>query len=103
MQHTYKTFYPFGYLKKDQTLRQKNKINEPELRTYFEEFFRSMRTRWHFRNEPTPEFSETAVISLKSTWKPPMGHPNVEVFLSQIEQKNFKEVQSPLGYSNQDI
>ena len=59
-----------------------------------------MRTRWHFRNEPTPEFSETAVISLKSTWKPPMGHPNVEVFLSQIEQEIFKEVQSPLGYSN---
>ena len=29
-----------------------------------------------------------------------MGHPNVEVFLSQIEQEIFKEVQSPLGYSN---
>ena len=29
-----------------------------------------------------------------------MGHPNVEVFLSQIEQEIFKEVQSPLEYSN---
>ena len=29
-----------------------------------------------------------------------MGYPNVEVFLSQIEQEIFKEVQSPLGYSN---
>ena len=29
-----------------------------------------------------------------------MGHPNVEVFLSQIEQEILKEVQSPLGYSN---
>ena len=29
-----------------------------------------------------------------------MGHPNVEVCLSQIEQEIFKEVQSPLGYSN---
>ena len=77
-----------------------NKINEPELRTDFEEFCRRMRTRWHFRNEPTPEFSETPVFSLKSTWKPPIGHPNVEVFLSQIEQEIFKEVQSPLGYSN---
>ena len=27
-----------------------------------------------------------------------MGHPNVEVFLSQIEHEIFKEVQSPLGY-----
>ena len=59
-----------------------------------------MRTRWQFRNEPTPEFSETPVFSLKSTWQPPMGHRNVEVFLSQIEQEIFKEVQSPLGYSN---
>ena len=26
-----------------------NKINEPELRTDFEEFSRRMRTKWHFR------------------------------------------------------
>ena len=77
-----------------------NKINEPELRTDFEEFCRRMRTRSHFRNKPTPEFSETPVFSLKSTWKRPMGHPNVEVFLSQVEQEIFKEVQSPLGYPN---
>ena len=29
-----------------------------------------------------------------------MGHPNIEVLLSQIEQDIFKEVQSPPGYSN---
>ena len=29
-----------------------------------------------------------------------MGHPNVVVFLSQIEQEIFEEVQSPLRYSN---
>ena len=29
-----------------------------------------------------------------------MGHPNVEVFLSQIKHEICKEVQSPLGYSN---
>ena len=29
-----------------------------------------------------------------------MGHPNIEVLLSKIEQEIFKEVQSPLGYSN---
>ena len=74
-----------------------NKINEPELRSDFEEFCRRMRTKRHFRNEPTPE---TPIFSPKSTWKPPMGHPNVEVFLSQIEHEIFKEVQSPLGYSN---
>ena len=77
-----------------------NKINEPELTTDFEEFCHRMRTKWHFRNEPTSEFSVTPVFSLKSTWKRPMDHPNVEVFLSQVEQKIFKEVQNPLGYSN---
>ena len=42
------------------------KINEPELRTDFEDFRRRMRTKWHFRNQPTPEFSESPVFSLKS-------------------------------------
>ena len=59
-----------------------------------------MRTKWHFRNDFTPEFSETPVFSLKSTWKPPMGHPNVEMFLSKIEQEILKQVQSLLGCSN---
>ena len=77
-----------------------NKIYEPELRSDFEGFCRRMRTKWPFRNEPTLEFSKTPVFSPKSTWKPPMGHPNVEVFLSQIEHEIFKEVESPLGYSN---
>ena len=44
-----------------------NKINEPELRSDFEEFCRRMRTKWHFKNEPTLEFSETPVFSPKST------------------------------------
>ena len=69
-----------------------NNINEPELRSDFQEFYLKMRTKWHFRNEPTPEFSETPVFLPKSTWKPPMDHPNAEVFLSQIEQELFKEV-----------
>ena len=77
-----------------------NKINESELRSDFEEFCCRMRTKWHFRNEPTLEFSETPVFSPKSTWKPTMGHPDVEVFLSKIEHEIFKEVESPLGYSN---
>ena len=39
-------------------------------------------------------------FSPKSNWTPPMGHPIVEVFLSQIEHEIFKEAESPLGYSN---
>ena len=77
-----------------------NKINELELRSGFEEFSLKMRTKWHFGNESTQEFSETPVFSPKSTWKPPIGHPNVEVFSSQIEHVIFAEVQSPLGHPN---
>ena len=61
-----------------------NKINEPELRSDFEEFCRKMRNKWHCRNNPTPEFNEISAFPPKSVWKP-MGHPTVEVFLSQIE------------------
>ena len=61
-----------------------NKINEPELSREFEQFCRSMRLKQHFRNEPTTYFQETPVFAPKSTWKPPKGHPNSDVFLSQI-------------------
>ena len=42
------------------------KINEPKLRNDFEDFCRRTRTKWHLRNQPTPEFSESPVFSLKS-------------------------------------
>ena len=77
-----------------------NKINEPELRRDFEEFCRRMRLKWHFHNEPTPNFKEAPVFAPKSTWKTPKGHPSLEVFLSQIEKELFELEKTSLGYSN---
>ena len=77
-----------------------NKINEPELRKDFEEFCRRMRIKWHFRNEPTQDFSSTPAFSPKSTWNLPVGHPNLEVFLSQIEHELFQISNKSLPYSN---
>ena len=77
-----------------------NKINEPELRCHFQELSRRMRTKWHFRNELTPFFSESPAFRPKSTWKPPLGHPNIEVFLSQLEKEIFTLSEKPLRYSN---
>ena len=77
-----------------------NKVNEPELRSDFEEFCRRMRLKWYFRNDPTPDFSEKPSFTPKSSWKPPTGHPNIKVFLSELEQQIFKIVDSKLGYSN---
>ena len=76
------------------------KINEPELRKDFEEFCRRMRTKWNFRNEPSQDFSVTPAFARKSSWKPPLGHPNLEVFLSQVESELFIETQDSLRYSN---
>ena len=33
-------------------------------------------------------------------WKPSTGHPNLEVFLSCVEQELFKDIEIPLRYSN---
>ena len=77
-----------------------NKINEPELRTDFEEFCRRMRLKWYFRNEPTSNFSEVPAFRTKSTWNPPKGHPNLEVFLSEVEKELFSCTSKKLGYSN---
>ena len=76
------------------------KVNEPELRQDFENFCRRMRIKWHFRNEPSDNFSERPAFSPKSLWKPPLGHPNLEVFLSQVENELFEITKKPTRYSN---
>ena len=76
-----------------------NKLNKLELRRDFKEFCGRMRLKWHFRNEPTSEFSDRPVFSPKSLWNPPTGHPNLEVFLSQNEHEPFQIPDKCLPYS----
>ena len=64
--------------------------NEPEIIQDFAEFCRRMRTKWFFRNEPTPKDSEVPAFSPKFSCKPQKGHPNLEVFLSQLKNEIFK-------------
>ena len=42
-------------------------INEPELKTDFEEFCGRMRLKWYFWNDATPKFSEVSTFRPKST------------------------------------
>ena len=63
-----------------------NKINQPELRKDFEEFCRRIRIKCYFCNDISENFSEKPAFTPKSRWKPPKGHPSLEVFLSQIEK-----------------
>ena len=72
------------------------KINEPELCKDFDEFCRRMRTKRNFRNEPSQNFRVVPAFARKSSWKPPLGHPNLKVFLSQVESEPFKETQDSL-------
>ena len=77
-----------------------NKINQPELRKDFEEFCRRMRIKWYFCNEISENFSEKPAFTPTSKWKPPKGHPSLEVFLNQIEKELFELAESPRNYSN---
>ena len=36
----------------------------------------------------------------KSSWNPPKGHPNLELFLSEVEKELFSCTSKKLGYSN---
>ena len=65
------------------------RINEPELRKDFNEFCRRMRIKWNSQNESSQDFSETPAFRGKSSWKPTKGHPNLERFLSKIEEELF--------------
>ena len=77
-----------------------NKINQLELRKDFEEFCRRTRTKWYFSNDVSENFSEKPAFIPKSKWKPPRGHPSLEVFLSQIEKELFELAEYPPNYSN---
>ena len=64
-----------------------NKVNKPELCSDFEECCRKMRLKWYFRrNDPTPNFNKRPSFTPNFLWKPPTGHPNIEVFLSEFEK-----------------
>ena len=71
-----------------------NKVNEPELCSDFEECCRRIRLKRYCRNDPTPNFNEGPSFTPKLSWKTPSGHPNIELFLSEFERKNFKIVQA---------
>ena len=38
-------------------------INDPDLRRDFKELFRRKHLKWHFRSEPTTEFSDRLAFS----------------------------------------
>ena len=59
-----------------------------------------MRIKWHFRNEPSENFSEIPSFKPKSSWKPPNANLNLEMFLSKVEQDLFKTIETPIRYSN---
>ena len=59
-----------------------------------------MHTKLIFRNQPTPQFSEVPTFSPKSSCKPPKGHPNLEVFLNQLENEVYKMPFENLKHSN---
>ena len=76
------------------------KISKPELKKDSSEFYRRMRSKWYFRNEPTPPFSEVPCCKNKSSWRPPNGHPALEILLSKVEKDLFEICKKQETYSN---
>ena len=64
-------------------------VNEPELRKDFEDFCRTMHIRWNFRDQPSEDFADKPAFFPKSNWKPPPGHPCLELFSSQLKKKSL--------------
>ena len=44
--------------------------------------------------------SPKILVKYQSSGKPPQGHPNLEVYLSQMENELFRIVDEPIRYSN---
>ena len=76
------------------------KINEPELRSDFGEFYHRIRIKWHFRNELTLGFIEKPSFDSNPSWNPPKGDPHLEVFLSKVEEELFTFIERPVRHIN---
>ena len=44
-----------------------------------------MRIKWNFRKQTSENFGALQLFRVKLTWKPPIGHPNLEVFVSPVD------------------
>ena len=75
------------------------KLNESELQRDFKNFYRRIRRKWYFMEEITIFFSLPS-FSPKSSRSPQVDHPNLELFLSQIEHELFLIPDKRLTYSN---
>ena len=51
------------------------KINETDLRSEFNEFSKTISSKWFFQNEPSEKVCEKLPFLIKSSWNPPNGHP----------------------------
>ena len=54
----------------------------------------------YFCNDAIPNFSEVPAFRPYSIWNPPKGHPNLKVFLSEVEKELLSCIGNTLGYSN---
>lgn len=54
-----------------------------------------MRIKWNFSYQPSGKFSESPSFKVKSTWKPPVGHPYLDVFLNQVVEDLLKMIETP--------
>ena len=59
-----------------------------------------MRIEWHFRNEPTLDFSEKLAFHTKSSWNRPKGNPYPEIFCSRVEEELFTTIKRPVRHYN---
>ena len=75
------------------------KLNEPELRSDFNDFCWRMRLKQHFWDE-SENFSEVPVFNPKSRWQPPQGYPCLEFFLNQVENELSELPKADIKYSN---
>ena len=56
--------------------------------------------KWHFRNEPTLDFSEKLAFHTKPSWNPLKGDPHLEVFPGRVEEHLFILIERPVRDSN---
>ena len=65
---------------------------ESQIGEDFGVFSRRMRVRCKFRDETSEDFSHKYAFGPKYKWKPPPGHPSLELLLSELEKEIFNDL-----------
>ena len=79
------------------------RIDREQVKRDLERFGRNIKLKLHFMDNPTPAFSETPSFRPPSKWTPIISDTQLEIYLSEIEEKILEINEEGQNYPNLSV